>query len=298
MSPVRDLAASRRRRRPARARAPGAGTAVRVRARLAGRRRAGGNARGAARRGCGLRRRAVGRVWARAVPERVPRTAFSPAAPAWSLAVAPSKQRAEISSKRTDACGETSTSKRPASFATQASSSGTGGTTARRSRCSRPSTLSSVPSRSSAAVAGRTRSAQPPASPWNIVTAITASARSASARTLGEAAASSPTTRSRPIGSGSDSSSSAAAAQAVATPRPFGVAARWKAPQPGFSSKPSECAASATRAPPPPPGPHQMRMARSAARSFFPSELPGSVRSWSAAAAPPGGVSPAAPVGP
>ena len=49
---------------------------------------------------------------------------------------------------------------------------------------------------------GRTRSAQPTASPWNIVIAITRSARSASARTFGSAAASSPETNSSPIGSG------------------------------------------------------------------------------------------------
>ena len=51
-----------------------------------------------------------------------------------------------------------------------------------------------------------------------------------------------------PIGSGFASSSSAAAAQAAATPRAFGVAGRWKAPQPGLPSKPSACAASARRA--------------------------------------------------
>ena len=72
---------------------------------------------------------------------------------------------------------------------------------------------------------GRTRSAQPAASPWNIETTITASARSASARTFGLPAASSPETSSRPIDSGSwAGSSSEHAAHASATPRPFGVA--------------------------------------------------------------------------
>ena len=112
-----------------------------------------------------------------------------------------------------------------------------------------------MPSRSSAPVAGRMRSAQPPASSWNIVTTITRSACSASARTLGSAAASSPETTSRLIVSGLVSSASAATDQAAATPRPFGVTGRWNAPQPGLPSKPSSCASSAIRAPPPPPGP-------------------------------------------
>ena len=106
---------------------------------------------------------------------------------------------------------------------------------------------------------GRTTSAQPTASPWNIVIASTCSARSASARTAGSAAASSPETIRRPIGSGFASSPSAAAAQASATPRAFGVAGRWKAPQPGLPSRPSRCASSASRAPPPPPRPDQIR---------------------------------------
>ena len=113
---------------------------------------------------------------------------------------------------------------------------------------------------------GRTRSAQPTASPWNIVIASTCSACSASARTAGSDAASSPETISSPIGSGFSSSPSAAAAQASATPRPFGVAGRWKAAQPGLPSRPSRCASSASRAPPPPPRPDQIRIARSEAR--------------------------------
>jgi hypothetical protein len=84
--------------------------------------------------------------------------------------------------------------------------------------------------------ARRTRSAQPTASPWNIEVTITRSARSASARTFGSAAASSPETNSSPISFGASVSSSQQAAQASATPRPFGVAGRWKAPQPGLSA--------------------------------------------------------------
>ena len=51
----------------------------------------------------------------------------------------------------------------------------------------------------------------------------TRSARSASARTFGSAAASSPETTRSPIFSGDSASSSQPAAQASATPRPFGV---------------------------------------------------------------------------
>ena len=91
---------------------------------------------------------------------------------------------------------------RPASRARRARR-GRAGATVRRRRCARPSRLTSVPSRSRLLVPGSTRSAQPTASPWNIVTAITASARSASARTAGSAAASSPETIRRPIGCGS-----------------------------------------------------------------------------------------------
>ena len=81
------------------------------------------------------------------------------------------------------------------------------------------------------------------------------------------AAASSPETISSETGSGSCSAPSAAAAQASATPRAFGVAGRWKAPQPGFSSKPSAWASSASRSPPPPPRPDQTSTARSDDRS-------------------------------
>ena len=56
-----------------------------------------------------------------------------------------------------------------------------------------------------------------------------------------------------------------APAQASATPRPFGVAGRWKAAQPGFASSPSRWPSSASRAPPPPPRPDQIRTARSEA---------------------------------
>jgi hypothetical protein len=49
------------------------------------------------------------------------------------------------------------------------------------------------------------------------------------------------------------------------------VAGRWNAPQPGFSPKPSSCAASASRAPPPPPAPDHRSTARSDARSRAPS---------------------------
>ena len=55
-----------------------------------------------------------------------------------------------------------------------------------------------MPSRSREAVAGRIRSAQPPASSWNIVITSTRSACSASARTAGSAAASSPDTTRTP----------------------------------------------------------------------------------------------------
>ena len=72
--------------------------------------------------------------------------------------------------------------------------------------------------------------------------AITLSACSASARTAGSAAASSPETISRPIGSGFSSSASEHAAQASATPRPFGVAGRWNAAQPGFVVEPEPVA--------------------------------------------------------
>ena len=65
--------------------------------------------------------------------------------------------------------------------------------------------------------------AQPAASPSNIEMTIVASACSASARTFGFAAASSPETTSTPIDSGSAPSSSQHAAHASATPRPFGV---------------------------------------------------------------------------
>ena len=60
----------------------------------------------------------------------------------------PPKQRSDSSSKTIAACGESSTSKRSASFAIQASSSGTGGITARRRRWTRPSRLTNEPSRS------------------------------------------------------------------------------------------------------------------------------------------------------
>ena len=145
-----------------------------------------------------------------------------------------------------------------------------------------------MPSRSSAPVAGRIRSAQPPASSWNIVTTITRSACSASARTPGSAAASSPETTSTLIVSGFVSSASAAADQAAATARPLGVTGRWNAPQPGLSSNPSSCASSAIRAPPPPPGPDQTSTARSASRSRRPSSLPISESSRQNAAEPPG----------
>ena len=112
---------------------------------------------------------------------------------------------------------------------------GTGGITARRSRCTRPSRLTTCRRARGSACPGRTRSAQPTASPWNIVIAITCSACSASARTAGSDAASSPETISSPIGSGFASSPSAAAAQASATPRPFGVAGRWKARAAGLA---------------------------------------------------------------
>ena len=61
---------------------------------------------------------------------------------------------------------------------------------------------------------------------------MTCCAFSARARTPGSAAASSPETNSRPIGSGFSPSSSEAAAQASAAPRPLGVQGRWKAPEP------------------------------------------------------------------
>ena len=104
--------------------------------------------------------------------------------------------------------------------------------------------------------------------------AITRSACSASARTAGSAAASSPETISRPIGSGFSSSSSEHAAQASATPRAFGVAGRWNAAQPGFPSSPSRWPSSARRAPPPPPRPDQIRTARSEADTRSSSFLP------------------------
>ena len=87
-------------------------------------------------------------------------------------------------------------------------------------------------------VAGRIRSAQPAASSWNIVSTMTRFACSASARTSGFAAASSPETTRSSIGSGFVSSASAATAQPSATPRGFAAAGRWNAPQPGLSSKP------------------------------------------------------------
>ena len=86
---------------------------------------------------------------------------------------------------------------------------------------------------------GRRGSVQPAIGARNIEIASTLSARSASARTSGFAAASSPETMSSSIGSGSASSRSAAAAQASATPRPFAVSSRWKAPLPGLSASPS-----------------------------------------------------------
>ena len=72
--------------------------------------------------------------------------------------------------------------------------------------------------RGSSCPAGRDRPSRA-ARPWNIETAITDSARSASARTFGSFAASSPETSSSPIDSGSAPSSSEAAAHASATPR-------------------------------------------------------------------------------
>ena len=104
--------------------------------------------------------------------------------------------------------------------------------------------------------------------------ASTRSACSASARTAGSAAASSPETISRPIGSGFSSSASEHAAQASATPRAFGVAGRWNAAQPGFASSPSRWPSSASRAPPPPPRPDQIRTARSEAATRSSSFLP------------------------
>src|SRR5687767_6523669 len=99
------------------------------------------------------------------------------------------------------------------------------------------------------------------AGPRNEAKAITASARSASARTLGLATASSPDKSTRPMLSGYSSSASATAAQASATPRPFGVAGRQKAPQPSLAANPSRPASAASSTPPPPPGPDQMSTA-------------------------------------
>ena len=121
------------------------------------------------------------------------------------------------------------------------------------------------------AVAGRTRSAQPTASPWNIVTAITLSACSASARTPGSAAASSPETTSSSMWLG-------VRLVRVGCRRPGSRPRRGRSASPeggtrrsrACSSKPSACASSAMRAPPPPPGPDQTRTARSAARSRSP----------------------------
>ena len=101
---------------------------------------------------------------------------------------------------------------------------------------------------------GRTRSAQPATGVRNIEIASTRVARSASARTSGFAAASSPDTIRSSIGSGSASSPSAAAAQPSATPRPFAVSGRWNAPLPGFPARPSSAASPAIMEPPFPPG--------------------------------------------
>ncbi len=98
---------------------------------------------------------------------RARRTARARAAgPARRASRARARRRSARRAPRTrpPAWGESSTSKRAASFASQASSSGTGGVTARRRRWTRPSRFIEVPSRSSDAVAGSTRSAQPVAS--------------------------------------------------------------------------------------------------------------------------------------
>ena len=65
-----------------------------------------------------------------------------------SASAIPPKHFEAISSNTTDECGESSMSKRSASFASHASTSGAGATTARRWRCSLPSRLIVVPSRS------------------------------------------------------------------------------------------------------------------------------------------------------
>src|SRR5438067_1372641 len=103
-----------------------------------------------------------------------------------------------------------------------------------------------------------------------MVIASTRSARSASARTFGFAAASSPETISRLSGSGSGPSSSDTAAHASATPRPFAVSGRKKAPEPGLSARPSSAASLARCEPPPAPPPDQIKIARSLARRRSP----------------------------
>ena len=156
-----------------------AGTGARARARPGGPRRAACSAAGGASRRSGLPVAAC--AWGARLPGG--RRSLVRRARPGSAACSPScasagrrRSRSESSSKTTAGCGESSTPKRAASFDSHASSSGTGGITARRSRWTRPSRFIDVPSRSSAAVAGRTRSAQPTASEWNIVIAITASA--------------------------------------------------------------------------------------------------------------------------
>ena len=105
------------------------------------------------------------------------------------------RQRRRARRRRPTACGESSTSKRSASFAIQASSSGHGRDhgAAQALQAAFEVDVACRRARGSSSP-GRTRSAQPTASPWNIVIAITRSALLGERAHAGSAAASSPET--------------------------------------------------------------------------------------------------------